>query len=339
MSTYESRQVRFGYKEQTDFDVAEVDGAAINEITCDSFDIDPDVMIHELPHNHGTQQPVEQTTAHTVQGSSAKFTVSGPVNLNDIDQFAYAHFQKVVEGADTEFTKTFTYFGTHPDFSSDAGHFLTWIKRLPEASTSQKVKGCIAPRFKLSAERDGMLMFESDWVALGTTVDTSNPSGTWTPDDGTGFLYFNDIVSATLTHGGDLASPLMASAVALTMQSFEVEGACEAEKVGHSSVDGFEQHGIKTRSGSFKIKMLRDSTADEALVSLKEGELVEFDVDFGTLTISVTGKIEALEYDTEGLLVNSITCRMLSSYSAGGGVGESLTLVVQNTIDRSWPAA
>lgn len=329
----EVRQTRFGYAEQSDFQTAEVDGSAINEVTCDPFDIDPDVMIHELPPNHGTQQPVEQSTAHSVQGSAATFSVVGPVDLNDIDQFAYAHFQKVIEGVDTEFTKTFTYFTTQPDFSADAGHFLTWIKRLPTASTSQKVKGCIAPRFKLSAERDNLLLFETDWVALGTTLDTSNPSGTWTPRTGSGLVYFNDIVSATLTHGAALASP-----TALTMQSFEVEGVYETEKLGHSATDGFEEHGIKTRSGSFKIKMLRDSTADEALISLKTGELVQFDVDFGELTISVTGKIESLAYDSEGLLVNEITCKMLSKYTAGS-VGQCLTVVVQNSVDRSWPAA
>lgn len=333
MSTYESRQVRFGYAEQSTFGTAEDDSAAIAEVTCDPFNIDPDIMITELPHDHGTRQPVEQTTDHSIQGSSAKFSVSGPVDLNDIDQFLYAHFQKVVEAGDTEYTKTFTYFSDHPDFSSSEGHFLTWIKRMPEANTSQKVQGCIAPRIKLSAERDGMLMFESDWVAHGTTDDDSNPSGTWTPRTGVGFVYFNDIASATLTHGASLASP-----VNLVMQSFEVEGTYEVEKIGHDSTNGFEQHGLQGRSGTFKIKMLRDTTADEALVSMKAGELVQFDVDLGTITISVTGKIESLEYDAEGLLVNEISCRMLSSYTAGT-VGDCLEIVVANTVDRSWPAA
>ena len=84
--------------------------------------------------------------------------------------------------------------------------------------------------------------------------------------------------------------------------------------------------------------MLRDATADEALISMKAGELVQFDVDFGLLTISVTGKIESFEYDSDGLLVNEISCKMYSSYTAGS-VGESLTIVVENSIDRSWPAA
>jgi hypothetical protein len=333
MAQYETRQTRYGYAEQADFDTAIADAAAFNEVTCDPFNIDPDVMIHSLPQDHGTRLPVTQTTAHSVQGSSAKFTVSGPVDLGDIDQFAYAHFQKVVEGADTEFTKTFTYFTTHPSFVGNEGHFLTWIARMPAASTSQKVIGCIAPRLKLAAERDGMLTYETDWVALGTTSDVSNPSGTWTPRTGANLVYFNDIVTATLTHGAALASP-----TALTMQSFEIEGVYEVEKVGHSATFGFEQHGIKTISGSFKIKMLRDTTADEALSSLKAGELIKFDVDFGELTISITGKIESMEYEKDGLLVNEIACKMLSSYTAGT-VGQCLTIVVQNSVDRAWPAA
>lgn len=331
--TYESRQTRFGYAEQAVFTTVEIDSAAINEVTCDPFNIDPDVVIHELPHNHGTRQPVEQTTVHTIKGSSSSFSVAGPVDIIDIDQYAYAHFQRVGESADTEFTKTFIYFATHPTFSLNEGHFLTWVKRQPASSTSQKVGGCIAPRFKLSAERDGMLMQETDWVSLGTTDDTADPSGTWTPRDGSGFLYFNDIISATLTHGDLLSSP-----VALVMQSFEVEGVYETEKIGHDSVNGFENHGMKNRTGTFKIKMLRDTTADEAFSSLKTGEMVKFDVDFGLLTITTTGKIEAIEYESDGLLVNELTCRMLSTYSSST-VGECLAIVVNNSIDRSWPAA
>jgi len=331
--SYESRQVRFGYAPQTTFGTAEVDGAAVSEVTCEPFNIDPDVIIHELPQNHGTRRPVEQSTVHSTQGSAAKFTVEGPVDLNDIDQFAYAHFQKVVEVNATEYTKTFTYFTAHPDFSADEGHFLTWFKCLPVAASSQKVGSCIAPRFKLSAERDGFLTYSIDFVGLGTTNDVSDPSGTWTPSDGSKLVEFNDIISATLSHGALLASP-----VALTMQSFEVEGVWEYDKVGHDSTNGFEEFGIKTQTGTFKVKMLRDSTADEAMLSLKTGELISFDVDFGSITITVTGKIEAMEYDNEGLLVNSITCSMKSSYTAGA-VGECYTLVVANDIDRNWPAA
>ncbi len=330
---YESRQTRLGYAEQSTFDTPIAVDQAFKEVTCDPLNVDSDVMVHELPADHGTQNPVEQITAHSVQGSSAKFPVNGPVDLNDIDQIIYGMFQKVIELGDTDFTKTLTFFTDHPNFSDDDGHFLTWIKRLPAASTSQLMGGCVASRLKLSAERDGMLMFESDWNALGTDDSTANPSGTWTPNDGTGLVYFNDIMSATLTRGAALASP-----IGITLKSFEMEAAHEIEKLGHSAANGFESFGIKGRNGSFKINLMRDETADEAIISMKTGEMIQFDVDFGSIAITVTGKIETMEYDDEGVLAESLSCKMLSTYSVGS-VGEMFTVVIENGVDRSWPAA
>jgi hypothetical protein len=332
-TVYESRQVRVGYAEQATFITPIAVGEAFDEITCDPFDVDPDVMVHELPAQHGSQNPVEQTTAHSVVGSSAKFPVNGPVDLNDIDQFIYAMTQKVVEQGDTDFTKTFTLFTDHPDFDANGGHFLTFIKRLPAASTSQLMGGCIASRLKFSAERDGLLKFETDWHALGTDDSDADPSGTWTPRDGTGLVYFNDIISATLTKGASLASP-----VAVTLRSFEMEVAHEVEKLGHSAANSFEGFGLKGRNGSFKVNLLRDETADEAIISYKAGEMVQFDVDFGSIALTATGKIESIEYDDDGLLAESLNCKMLSTYTVGA-VGEMLTVVVENAIDRSWPAA
>lgn len=334
MSSYETRQNWYAYKEQSTFGTAEAvtGGNTWFEVTCDPFNIDPDVQVHELPQAHGTRQPTEQNTAHSTSGSASSFSVSGPVDLNDIDQFLYAHFQKVVEGADTEYTKTFTYFSTHPDWSS-TGHWLSWVKGQPGTGTSQRVKDCVCPRIKLSGERDGFIMFESDWIARGTTEDAVNFAGTRSPRTGSGLLYFNDIASATLSHGASLASPLD-----IKMRSFEVEGVWEYDKVGHDGTEGFDEWGIRTRSGTFKIELLRDSSIDYAIASMKEGEMVQFSVDVGTLTITVTGKIESNEYSTEGLLMSTLTCRMLSTYTSGS-VGECLTVVVQNSVDRSWPAA
>lgn len=330
---YETRQVRFGYKEQTAFATPEADDAAFEEVSVEPFNVDPDVLINELSVNHGSRYPVEQITAHSTKGSIGKFPVAGPVDLNDIDQFLYAHFQKVVELADTVFTKTFTHFSDHPSFHDDGGHFLTWIRRHPAASTSQKMGGCIAPRIKISGERNGFIKFESDWVSYGTPSDVSNPSGTWTPRDGSNLLYFNDILTATLTKGAGQSSP-----IAITMRSFDVESILEVEPVGFHTTFGFEDLALRSRNGSFSVNVLRDATADEALISLKAGELVQLDIDIGLMTISVIGKIESLEYDADGLLANTITCRMLAPYVAGT-VTTPLTIVVENTIDRGWPAA
>jgi len=333
MPTYESRQRRYGFKEQTVFGVPENAAAAVTEITCEPFTIDPDVMIHELPAEHGSRHPVEQVTKHSVQGSAARFSVSGPFDLGYVDQIIYAHTQKVVELADTEFTKTFTLFTDHPDFSLDAGHFLTWYRRQPATNTSQIVGSCIAPRLKIFGERDGFIHFESDWISVGSGNDVASPGGTWTPVTGASILMFNDLQSATLSIGVGLTSP-----VALTLRSFEIETVHEAEKIGHSASLGFESFGLKNRSGSFKINLLRDAIADEAIISLKAGELIQFSLDFGVFTAQISGKIESIEADAEGLLAESLTCRMFASYTAGAW-GTPLTYVIQNDIDRSWPAA
>jgi hypothetical protein len=330
----DSRQVRYGYAEQSAFATPIAVDQAFSEVSVEPTDFNQDVMIHEVPKQHGTQQPVQQMTEHSVQGSSANFSVNGPLDLNDIDQFLYAHFQDVIELADTEFTKTFTYFTTHPDFAADEGHFLTWIKRFPDASTSQHVGGCICPRIKISGERDGLLMFESDWQGLGTTDNDADPSGTWTPRDGTDLVDFNSISSATLTRGAGLTSP-----VSISMNSFEVEGVQEYSKIGHDATNGFESAGLSERGGSFKIEILRDAVVQEAIQSLEEGEMVQLDIDVGSLlSITVNGKVEANEYNSEGLLMATLTCRTFSTYTAGS-VSESLQIVVGNSVDRSWPSS
>lgn len=327
---YEVRQTKFGYAVQTDFDVRKLDGDNFIEVTCEPFDINPDVQQYDLPAFHGSRDATEQEAFRTTSGSGAMFTMTGPVDLNDIDQFLYAHFQKVVEAVDTEYTKTFTYFTDHPAFSSDEGHFLTWIKRFPAANTSQAVGGCICNRIKFSGERDGYISFDTDWKGYGTTEDDANPSGTWTPRDGSDIVYFNDIETVTLTHGSGLTSP-----TAVILRSFEIEISYEVEKLGHDTTYGFEDWGFKNRDGSWSVNVLRDTIVDEAFASWKAGELIELEIDAGLITFTVSGKIENIEYDTEGLLTSTISCRMLAK-NVGGSVSDPITIVVENSINRGW---
>jgi hypothetical protein len=332
---YDSRQIRYGFDEQTTFITPLALNSNLLELTCDPVDVDPGITIHELPQQHGSRDAVEQTTKHSTEGASAKFAINGPLDIGYFDHVLYAHFQKVVELGDTEFTKTFTPFSTHPDFEADEGHFLTFMKWRPVAATSTVVGGCIAPRIKISGERDGMLMFESSWQGLGPGTDnnTPAPASAWTAPTGANILVFNQLQTATLTKGASLASP-----VALTLRSFELEHNHEVELLGHDATNGFESYGLKERSGTFSIGLLRDVVADEALVSYKEGEMVQFDLDFGTMTIAVTGKIETIETDGDGLLVEKLNCRILATYSAGT-YGTPLQIVLNNSIDRSWPAS
>lgn len=337
---YETRQLRFGYAAQSDFTTPATDAANVNETTIEPLDIDPDVKIHELPQDHGSRNPVLQNTIHSIAGSGAKFTTKGPVSGRDFSEYLYAHFQKVIEGAAPLAAKTFNYFVDHPDFAADEGHFLTWFRRFPIAGKSQKVGSCIANRLKLSAERDGILNFEADWIGRGTLADSVTPTGIWTPDTGEEFVYFNDLDAATIdfTTSGVLPSPSpITSPLPMTLQSFEIESSYEVEKVGHDAV-GFNSFGFKQRAGSFKLKMLRDTTADSALTAVKTGALITVVLSIGILDITFTGKVEKLDYDAEGLLVNNISGKLFGTYSAGTW-GNPLTIICTDSHDKGWPSA
>lgn len=334
MSLQETRKLRYGIAEQGTWGTAIADASAFRELTCEPVNIEHDVRKYDMPAHHGSANPVDQTMAVTTKGSAGKFTIVQPFDFLATDILAYAHFQKVVEGAATAYTKTFTYYTAHPTFSSNEGKFVTFIKRLPDASTSQKVHSAICTRFKISGQRDGLIMTEHEMVSLGVPSDTSNPSGTWTPSAGASLLYFNDITAATLTHGAALTSPSN-----ITLKSFEVEGQFEVDKIGYDATNGFQAFGMKNRSGMFKIGLLRDSTADDAIASYKVGEMVKLVITFGSVAaITVSGKIDAFEYDKDGLLAESITFKMLSTYTAGT-VGEMFTFVMSNDTNRSWPTS
>ena len=336
MSSLETRQLRFGYVEQDAFDTPEADDSAVNEVTVEPFDLDPDVMVHDMPKDHGSRSPVEQNTVHSTLGSTAKFSVKGPVDLNDIDHYLYSHFQKVVEAAGPTFGKTFTYFDTHPSFSLDEGHYLTWFKRLPSGSLSQKAGGCIAHKIKLSAERDKMLLFESDWLSHGSPIDDADPDGVWTPRDGSKLLYFNDLTAASIIYGDNPSPSPDPSPVTATLSSFEIECNYDVTKLGHNAEQGYTDFGFSNRSGNFKLKLLRDVASDAAFAALKAGTICQISLAFGsTMTIAFSGKIEKIDYDAEGLLIDNITGRLFSTHTADQW-GELIEITVANSIDRSW---
>lgn len=320
---------RFGICEQSAYATPEADGVAFIELTLDDCKVNRDQQIYDIAANHGSKSPTQQHVVVTNRGGSAEIVLSGPVNPNDLDMLAYAHFQKVVEGDSTPFTKTFTHYATHPDFTANAGKFLTFCRRLPESSTSFKVGGCLCSSLKLSAARDEMLMYEATLRGLGKGVDNSNPSGTWTPSDDADFLYFNDIESATLDFSDGLASP-----IDVLLRSFEIESSYEIEKVGHSDTDGFQMLAFMNRSGTFKIDMLRDSLATDMLDAVTNNSMCRFTVDLGELTIDVTGKVETPEQSGDGLLAESVSFRMLAT--TNGSVGDMFTLALMNATDRGW---
>jgi len=327
----QGRELRYGFAEQTDFGTPVPDDAAFIQVAVEHFDINRDIRIEEINTADGTINPTANHTVHLSTGGMANFTTNGSLNMYYADQFAYAHFHNVTEAASSPNTKTFSYFTSHPDFTANEGHCLTWIKRFPTASNSTKIDSCIAKSFKISGERDGRIMLGCDWVGLGAGTTTSNPSGTWSDEDedaGDGIIYFNDISAATIS------GTWGPSAHNVLLRSFEIEGQYEVEKVGQSATDGYQTFGLLNRTGTFTINLLKDSRMDELLAAQAAGSMVTFTVDWEPINVNltVTGKVEEIAYDPDGLLGATLTCRMLAADSSSS----MFDFEIGNTIDRGW---
>ena len=179
----EGRQVKYGFNDADSgtFKTAAADANTFTQVMAEHFDIDRDLQGHDIPGSHGSRQKVHANTLTTTKGAMGKFTVSGPASIFELDQYLYAFSQKVVEGAATPFTKVITPFSTHPDFSANAGHFLTWAIGYPVVTTSWKAASCVCTRLKCSIERGQFMQFEADWVSPEAPAVNSAvyESGTW----------------------------------------------------------------------------------------------------------------------------------------------------------------
>lgn len=352
--TKEGRQLRYGYNEANSatFGTAAGDADTYTQVACEHFDIEPDLKGHDIPGSFGTRQPQYMGTHTNTKGSMPDFNVKGVVSNNEIAQFAYAHFQKVVEGAATPFTKVFTPFATLPDFSASAGHWLTWAVGYPVVTTSHKAEGCICNRFKISCNRNEFMMFDTGWKAHGVpAIDSAvYESGTWelgliAPGGVSGKatdygrLAFNDIDLAFLDFDDDV-SP---SADIITLQSFEIESEYAiVEGIKPSGAGSFQTYGLANWGGTFRIELLKDSQVEAALANVKANSGIRFQVNWGAAGALVAGEFESIMYgkispdgiafDKDGLIG-----AVLSGTIAGPDTTTDAWKVTHSdTIDHTW---
>jgi len=166
---YEGREVRIGFSAQAQntFGTRKVDGDLFTEVNAEIVEMGRDIKLHELTTSSGTKQPVYADRLTNTSGSIPAFVVTGPFSYYEGDQFLNAFCQAVKEYDAAPFRKEFTPFATHPDFTAaDEGHYLTWIKRFPNASKSWAAEGCVASKLKWECERDGFLITEYEYSSM-----------------------------------------------------------------------------------------------------------------------------------------------------------------------------
>lgn len=352
--TKEGRQLKYGYNEADSgtFGTAAGDADTYTQVACEHFDFEDDLKGHDIPGAYGVRQPQYLGTHTTTKGSMPEFNVKGVLSNDEIAQYAYAHFQKVTEAEGTPYTKVFTPFATLPDFSADAGHWLTWAVGYPVVTTSHKAEGCICHRFKISCDRNEFMMIDTGWKAHGVPDQDSAvyESGTWelgldepggadAKATDYGRLHFNNIDIMTLDFD-DVVSPSLDS---ISLQSFEIESEYSlVEGILPDGAGSFQSYGFANWGGTFKIGLLKDSQVEAALANVRANSGIRFQVNWGAAGALVAGEFESIMYgkispdgiafDKEGLV-----SAVISGTIAGPDVStDAWQISHADTIDRSW---
>jgi hypothetical protein len=325
-----NKDCKYGIAEQTTWGTGVADDAAVVELSCNAFNIDPNVKVDENPGAHATRNPIyEDAQAHSV-GCEPKVPIAGPAKLTELTHFLAGFFQNVSEGATTPYAKTFTPHATQPDFTTDAGFFYSIFERDPVASRSGKMVDAIIASLTLSCEEGGRLMYSAEFHGRGAVAETSNPSGTWTISTST-FWRWHELAIATINFG--------AGAQAIHMRKFEIKLIQELLMNGHSGGD-FETFLLGTRTPEFTIELTKDAQAASAKSNLRSDTAISVRIGWGNgtpgtasgdLDIQFTGKLTEVPNEKGGILSCPCKGKILGATAAA-----PITVVLADAVDRGY---
>jgi hypothetical protein len=248
-----------------------------------------------------------------------------------------SHFQYVVEGAATPYKKTFTYHATQPDFTANAGYFLTGLLKMPIASQSIKAKDLIGSALNFKCAPGGVLQVGADLTGRGALTLTSNPSGTWSvlsPASTTAMNYypFEKI---------DRYSINFAGAVSLGVGAFEINLTKELKPMGQAS--GVNQSwALSKYGGTFKGSFIWNADAAIFLSSYPAGTACAINISWGNVT---PGTVDGdLDFAIYGVLnkasINPADALMIDAeFEIAGSVGgtiQPITVIIADAVDKAW---
>lgn len=334
--TYGNKEKRYGIAEQTTWGTAEIDSATFLELACEATTINRDVKHRMSNQSHGTRFDIATEAVNDTKRCAPTISLKGIAKQDEVDHFINAFFQSATEDAIADvFGKTFVMATGQPDFSADAGHFLTVIERHPQASKSIQMHDCIASSLKLSAAPGEMMMYEVELVGRGTVTETSNPSGTWTIE-GNDYWYTEDMdrFRYYVAAWDDLhLSPDAGWEISMTQ---------DVVLIGADGTGNSETVGLVNRKGEFTINALDDGSAASTLIGAHRlGTQLDFNIAWGGATagetdadfdITFSGKLTDAVRDNADILGITATGIMLGDTAAL----TPITLIMANAEDRTW---
>ena len=285
---YSGLDTRFAIAEESTFKTPVADAAAMIELSCEKFDIDPDVKHHNPPRAQGQLHPDISNLFNDRKGSIPKCSIKTIALKQQIALFLNLLFQNVTEGASTPYQKVFTFPDVGPNFINNDGEFITIVSRPAVASLSEKITSAICTKLDFSLSPgadDGCLAISAEMIGLGYTR-TANPSGAWTKTTDGATERFSIYDLAVCTLGGSN----------LVLDNFKASIESKWVPKGVDGTGNYQMYRLEGQSATVDVSGIWDSVSRAGLTALDAGSEVNFILGWGA-----TGVSGYLNFDFHGI--------------------------------------
>lgn len=331
------REMRYGLTIQSVFGTAELDSVAVTELDCTNFNVNRDIKEFIIEGAHGSRQQAASDVIVRAKELMPSFTVECHLKREELVLWFSMLTQNVIEGLTPEFEDTHTFLDGQPDFDTNAGYFSTWWERDPEASKSIAVKDVVMKAMTLTVSGDEPMKASMEFVGLGATVDTANPTGSWTINPVTNLFYRSDVDMCEVT--------LTAGAKDFHLHELELSFSREIVGYGNDGSGGFTNYALTKPENKFKLMVPKLKAGDWSNVLSDQALGTEIDLRIGwggatpgdalgDLDFQIHGKLDGpsgAEKEYDDMIFGVMTGRMLKS-----GATESITIIHADGVDTSW---
>ncbi len=323
---YSPGEMKYQMAEATTFKTGIPDATAAVELSSGILTFTPDNKLVRPDRFRGQNWPDVFDLSNNDNGSLSMVTGEMPALKTEIPDFLYMMMQNVSEAVDP-FQKTFTYSAPSPDFTVNAGYFMTFWSKGPVAANSEKIDSVIGEKleFTLSPDaNDGNLHMNFTGKGIGYSR-VADPSGALTKSVQTKFSFF-DLATFTLD-----STPVILQEWKMTLEN-------EIIAVGFDGSGNVQTLWIKPKVTS-EVKGIWDAGMRTALGKFDSGAETVLVVDWGStgadgfLGFNLHGVIDDGNHAEDSVRNVNVTIAGASDLT---NTEAMLTAEICDNVDRSW---
>lgn len=332
---YSGKDFVYAMAEEETFGTAIDDTEVAIQLSCANFTINQDLKVRTPDRASGQRFPDILDISADIKGAVFNCSVPTEVLKEELAYWLYLVLQNVLETGETPFTKTFKTPATAsiPDFAAtpSEGLFMTFWKKAPVASVSEKLTSMIGRKIELVVAADtngtGNLFATVEICGFKGFSRVANPSGTWTKTTQTKFN-FHDI--KTFTVGGEDC----------ILKNFSLSIESNPIPIGPDGLGSWTNFALANWNVTCEITVVWDANARTALGSMDSSSEQDIILEWGTaaadghLKFEIKGKFQSgdlVEGETE-----DVTLSLLGASDIVGSE-ELLTITLSDAQDLTWP--